>query len=241
MTSLGVVVPAHDEETLLPRCLDHLARARRRLAHVEPGVTVRVVVALDRCTDHTLDVLATRSEVETVHLDARCVGAARAAGAAYLLSSTEADAIPAGAVDWLACTDADTLVPEHWLIWHLGACRAGYDLLLGTVWPEGAVLTPLERQTWLGRHDLTDGHPHIHGANLGVRASAYRLVGGFRRMDAHEDVDLVSRVRAAGLSCSASGGGCVVTSDRLTGRAVGGFADHLERIRAASVGAQRPA
>lgn len=224
MTTLGIVVPAHDEVALLPRCLDHLERARHRLATVEPTVRVRTVVAVDRCSDETAAVAACRDGVEIVHLDARAVGAARAAGAERLLHG------PAP-VDWVATTDADTVVPRHWLIWHLAALRAGYDLLLGTVWPEGTGLTDAERQEWLGRHDLADGHPHVHGANLGLSASAYRLVGGFQPLRVHEDLDLVTRVRDAGLPWTASGAGRVVTSDRVTGRVRGGFADYLADLR----------
>ena len=37
------------------------------------------------------------------------------------------------------------------------------------------------------RHPLGEDHPHVHGANLGVRASAYVLAGGFPRLRSHED------------------------------------------------------
>lgn len=224
MRRIGVVVPAHDEEALLPGCLDHLDVARRWLARLVPDTETRVMVVADRCADLTPGIAAGRAGVDLILLDARSVGAARAAGAELLLTG------PA-AVDWIASTDADTLVPNHWLTWHLAALRAGYDGLLGTVWPEGAVLSELESAAWLGRHDLSDGHPHIHGANLGVSASAYRAVGGFRPLAVHEDVDLMNRVRSAGYRVLSSGGGRVATSDRLTGKAPGGFAEYLLQLR----------
>ena len=49
--AVGVVVPAHDEETLLPACLRALRRAARRLS-----VPVHVLVAADSCTDRTVAV-----------------------------------------------------------------------------------------------------------------------------------------------------------------------------------------
>lgn len=227
MKRIGVVVPAHDEEVLLPGCLDHLDVARRWLARLAPDTETRVVVVADRCLDRTPGIAAARADVDHILLDARSVGAARAAGAERLLTG------PAP-VDWIASTDADSLVPRHWLTWHLAALRTGYDGLLGTVWPEGTALSALESAVWLGRHDLSDGHPHVHGANLGISASAYRAVGGFRPIPAHEDADLVARVRSAGYRVLSSGGGRVVTSDRLTGRAPGGFADYLLQLRTAA-------
>ena len=46
--AIGVVVPAHDEEDLLPACLTALRRAARQVS-----VPVHVLVAADSCTDRT--------------------------------------------------------------------------------------------------------------------------------------------------------------------------------------------
>src|SRR6476661_8571682 len=51
LTEVLVVVPARNEERLLPRCLQALQDAADRLAAERPGVAVRVVVVLDRCSD----------------------------------------------------------------------------------------------------------------------------------------------------------------------------------------------
>ena len=45
----GIVVPAHDEETLLPACLAALQQAVR-----SAGIPVHVLVAADSCTDGTV-------------------------------------------------------------------------------------------------------------------------------------------------------------------------------------------
>ena len=46
--AVGVVVPAHNEETLLPACLMALQRAVSAV-----GVPVQVLVVADTCTDQT--------------------------------------------------------------------------------------------------------------------------------------------------------------------------------------------
>ena len=75
---IGVLVPAHDEAATIGRCLRSLQKAARH-----PGLNgreVRIVVALDACSDSTA-VICRELQVETIDLQARCVGAARAAAA----------------------------------------------------------------------------------------------------------------------------------------------------------------
>ncbi|PRC55729.1 glycosyl transferase, partial [Mycobacterium sp. ITM-2017-0098] len=74
------------------------------------------------------------------------------------------------------------------------------------------------------------GHHHVHGANMGFRAEAYWQVGGFRALRTGEDVELVERFEAAGLSICRDRNLCVATSDRREGRAPGGFAQHLRNL-----------
>ncbi len=49
IAAVGVVIPAHDEEDLLPSCLDAVRLAAAPLA----GVPVHVIVVADACTDRT--------------------------------------------------------------------------------------------------------------------------------------------------------------------------------------------
>jgi hypothetical protein len=51
------------------------------------------------------------------------------------------------------------------------------DLVLGTVLPDDLPASLLDR--WLQRHRLIEGHPHMRGANLGIRADIYLEIGGF--------------------------------------------------------------
>jgi glycosyltransferase involved in cell wall biosynthesis len=123
--AIGVVVPAHNEEDLLPACLTAVRQAARVLA----GMPVHLVAVADACTDRTAD-CARRAGAIVLEIHARSVGTAREAGVREVLSRTRQLA-PADV--WLATTDADTLVPPGWLSQHLDYADAGWDAVVGTV------------------------------------------------------------------------------------------------------------
>lgn len=86
------------------------------------------------------------------------------------------------------------------------------------------------RERYLRGYRAIEGHRHVHGANLGVRADSYWSVGGFAALVTGEDVDLVTRVSAArGQVCWAADV-AVQTSSRRVGRAPQGFAAHLRAL-----------
>ena len=80
---VGVIVPTHDEEELLPSCLARLRRAARALT----GLPVHLVVVADACRDQTARV-ALRGGAGVVLIGAGNVGAARAAGIREVLRRT---------------------------------------------------------------------------------------------------------------------------------------------------------
>lgn len=248
VSAVAVVVPAHDEEELVSRALDGVERARRHTARTHPEARVVVVLVADACTDGTVAAARAHAGVSVVEIDARGVGVARAVGIDVALAdlgaspgepradarsaggltagALSAGALPLDAV-WLACTDADSVVPVGWIDDQLDRAALGADVVIGTVRPDFADLSPRQIAAWTSRH--TPGRPngHVHGANLGVRASAYRAVGGFAPVDLHEDNDLVDRLRAAGATLVASDVGEVLTSGRRDGRTSGGYAGYL--------------
>lgn len=224
LTHVHVVVPAKDEEALLPRALDSLDAAVAELALVRPDLSAVVTVVLDACTDGSARAVAAHPAVQAVSLDVRCVGAARAHG---VTRATGGVADEAADRHWLATTDADGMVPGDWLVRQVVLADSGVDLVAGTVEPDPADLDPATLARWRSLHLLRDGHPHVFGANLGVRLSAYRRAGGFDAVALHEDVGLVERVRATGATFVASAAVHVRTSGRSRGRAPGGFADYL--------------
>ena len=213
---LGIVIPAHNEEQLIRGCLSSVRITSQHPALM--GEPVEMIVVLDDCTDAT-GILASCCGAMTVTIRARNVGVARAVGAKALL---------ARGARWLAFTDADTLVSEGWLTTQLSLQA---DVVCGTVsvldWsPHGchaALLQAHFQETYFDG----ESHRHVHGANLGVSAAAYRRVGGFRHLACSEDVALVNALIDAGCSVSWSSQPRVVTSARTDSRASGGFAGAL--------------
>lgn len=162
---IAVIVPAHNEAADIGRCLESITVAARH-----PGLRgepVVAVVALDACTDKTPDVCLHHGAV-AISIEARCVGVARAAAASHALGL---------GARWIASTDADTHVPFDWL-WKQASC--GADAFCGVVEVRDWLDYPAAvRQAFARREHAREGHRHIHGANMGVSAAAYREVGGF--------------------------------------------------------------
>src|SRR4051812_44821998 len=94
----GVVVPAHNEESRLPRCLEAI------LAEIERvGCIAEVIVVDNARTDRTGTVAASFPRVRVVAETVKGLSQARQAGFA-------------ASTGWLiANIDADTIVPEGWL------------------------------------------------------------------------------------------------------------------------------
>lgn len=213
---IAVVVPAHNEEEHLDACLQSL-RVASRCARLKAEVVVLVVV-LDACTDRTAQV-AQSMHATTLSINARNVGTARAAGAQLALS--------AGA-RWLAFTDADSVVAPNWLAAQL---RQRTDAVCGTVCVrDWGSYGDRMRRHYDATYSDADGHHHIHGANLGVSADAYRKTGGFRPLASSEDVALVEALKQTGASIAWSAAPRVFTSARRNFRAPEGFGATLARI-----------
>jgi hypothetical protein len=225
--TLLIVVPARDEEDRLPRCLAALDEAITAV-ETEFGADaprISAVVVLDRCTDGSADVVARWPRFQVLTSTAGSVGSARRAGVRHLLTGADASHTDP-AHTWVATTDADSAVPRRWLAVQLALAEAGTELVLGTVLPDGE-LSSVERARWHDQHTLVDGHPHVHGANLGVRADRYLAAGGFSDVDSDEDVLLVAALRRLEVHECRTALIPVLTSGRLAGRVPGGFGGYL--------------
>ncbi len=216
-TRIGVVVPAHNEEALLPGCLTALRSAASAV-----DVPVYLLVVLDTCTDRTAHAAG---DAAVLAVWERNVGAARRAGFAALLHELGADRV------WLASTDADTQVPRRWLADQLAHAHRGADAVAGMVgvanWSEHA---PTTAERFRRLHPHIVGHPHVHGANLGMSARAYLAVDGFPALPAHEDVALVTALKRTGHRVLHTADPPVITSARRHARSTAGFADFLIQL-----------
>lgn len=229
MKAVAVVIPAHDEEALIGRCLASVTRAvtQARERERDRALVATVVVVLDACAD-TTPAQARRWPVETIEIAARNVGTARRVGVAYALDRV--DARPEDT--WVAMTDADTVVPRDWITHQLDLMDAGVDLVAGTVRPDFADLSARHAAYWRATHHRGRPPGNVHGANLGVRASAYAESGGIPDLVEHEDVALVRALRALGAREQASDVHEVETSGRFVGRTPAGYAAFLRRVHA---------
>jgi hypothetical protein len=186
---------------------------------------VQIFVVLDGCRDGTEEIAGAFGDLRLVPVNARNVGAARRAGAHAALSGADS-----ASEVWLAHTDADSEVPADWLTSMVAEAQRGAHLVLGTVLP-GADLSWSARGAWLSRHHLRDGHPHVHGANFGIRGDSYLMLGGWRPLLTGEDVDLAGRAAlAAQLRITRTARIPVVTSVRQVGRAPQGFSSYLRAL-----------
>jgi len=223
--AISIVIPARNESALIARCLTSVSRAIGELRGVSNlgAPSVRVVVVLDSCTDETARIVSTFDFVDVIEIDAESVGVARSVGVASALTRGGG----AAGFAWVANTDADSIVPPHWLIEQVRLANSGADVIVGTVSPVTSDLTGELAAGWQRVRGSRNPAGHVHGANLGFRGSSYLTVGGFTPDQLHEDVGLVARFRAASAAVCNSLDIDVETSGRKANRVPGGYASYL--------------
>ena len=86
------------------------------------------------------------------------------------------------------------------------------------------------RERYTAHYQDRDDHRHVHGANLGVSASAYRRAGGMPPLPVREDVAFVQRLIALDCRIAWSALPRVVTSARIANRVDGGFSGYLRDL-----------
>ncbi|MDF2091116.1 glycosyltransferase family 2 protein [Knoellia sp. 3-2P3] len=238
MTDVLVAIPARDEEHRVTRCLDSVADALRHARRSAGVQRAALAVAVHRSTDQTAALvdhaLAALPDLEVYrHTDADSgtVGEVRrrlvsAAGAALGLASSPKA--------WVFSTDADSVVPTHWVSALLAHARAAEaHCIAGLVDLEGWRAHPAAAAAYgqIVRDGMAAvGHRHVYGANLAVRMDAYAAVGGFPAVAHGEDHDLVRSLRAGGHRVLAVREPAVLTSGRMPGRARHGLGDLLDRL-----------
>ncbi len=226
--SVGVVIPARNEEDSIVACLDSTFAALDSCPEVAASW---VVVVADGCSDRTANFARNRLTARGTVIDcaAASPGSARRLGAAEVLAHFQGRD---RSQLWIANTDADSEVGPDWISQQLRLAGQGFCAVAGIV-----KVNSIEGHEVTVVHELLadytihqDGtHPHVHGANLGIRADAYMDAGGWSNLTVAEDHCLWRRVREHGWPTVAAVSSVVFTSGRLHGRATGGFADTLRR------------
>lgn len=225
ISRIMVAVPARNEQALISGCLRSIVAAFAH-AHTELGPfcpELSATVVADGCTDHTAEYARGILGVTVIEQPPGGVGAARRTA---ITSGLRTISEPLSQV-WIINTDADTRVEPDWITEHLGHADNGADLVIGTVRPDFADLSHEQVSAWMASHHRGQPNGHVHGANLGIRASAYLGLGGFADLSEHEDVDLVERARQGAYKIVAADSLEVVTSGRQVGRSPGGYARFL--------------
>jgi glycosyltransferase involved in cell wall biosynthesis len=222
---ISVLIPARNEEDLLPRCLFSIQQARQSLPVT---VTSDVIVVSDCSQDQTCTIAESilKDSGLVLETDLGSVGSARAMASAAAIERCREPLSRC----WLANTDADCEVPVDWLVSHLNFAERGFKAVAGIIDVDSFVghqqrVESRFRLTYLIRSD--GSHPHVHGANLGVRADAYLAAGGWSQMPTAEDHDLWNRLYHEGHMRVSDAALKVITSGRRIGRAPYGFADAL--------------
>ncbi len=226
-----VVVPARNEEKLIGACLASVLDALSRAAQVIDRVAI--VAVADGCTDRTCEIANAVLGSQPLSLVTECdlgnVALVRSLGVHVgrrLLGSTRSDRT------WMASTDADTTVPDDWLLHHLAAASRGIRAVAGVVEIESfdglpAIAPRVFAENYTDLLLPEGDHPHVHAANLGVRLDAYDDSGGWGCLPRSEDRDLWTRLQRVGARVESPRDLRVVTSGRAIGRVPGGFAECL--------------
>ncbi len=229
VAAVGVVLPVHDEETLLPGSLHALEEAVDALP---PSISCQVVVVLDHCGDASSEIAhswGARCGALVLSQECGSVGMARRAGGRALLAYWPTED---AARIWLATTDADSRVPRDWLAVQLEAYCSGADMWAGRVRVTEESATA---KRWTQRYS-SEPNP-VHGASLGFSATLYTQLGGFGGMSTGEDRDLHHRAVMAGFRIAHDLRAAVTTSSRRKGRAPEGFAHVLDDVDREELGA----
>ncbi len=172
---LSIVIPAFNEEQLIPDCLNSIQES----IHViqKPGFTHEVIVVDNNSTDKTAE-LAMQAGAKVVFEPINQIGRARNTGAA------------AATGDWLLFVDADSLLNPGMVTDILQMIEGGKHVGCGSVmympnlpwWGNAAM------QLWTV---LSVTFRWASGALVVCRTDAFRDVGGFNQdMFAADEIDL---------------------------------------------------
>jgi glycosyltransferase involved in cell wall biosynthesis len=222
---VAVLIPARNEEALVARCLESVIQAVESLPRT---IHTQILLVSDCSTDRTAEIAARviGNQGRVLLSWAGTVGTARAIAASHAIGSTGR----ALSMVWLANTDADCIVPATWLSDQIRLAESGIEAVAGIIDVDNfdghAPEVPERFRTSYAIY--SDGtHPHIHGANLGVRADRYVDAGGWADLKTAEDHDLWGRLKQTGARLVSSTHLQVITSGRRVGRAPNGFAAAL--------------
>lgn len=240
----AVAIPTRDEASLIARCL-------KALADQQDAPAFAVVLFLNNCQDDTAREVAAIApslpcalRVYEGELPPELADAAWARRLA--LNAAAALVRPEGVV---LSTDADSFANPDWIRANLDCIERGADIVCGFVAPDFSDAPSLDFETLqhgareyeysqlasellcLIDPDPADPWPRHQmetGANLAIRASVLRELGGVPHVCPGEDQALARLAERAGYAIRHDFKPQVTTSSRVQGRAAGGWSADLK-------------
>ena len=185
--ALSVVIPAHNEALNLPATL--------RALHVQVECPDFEIIVVDNASSDATASVARR--LGAVVVQEKKLGVANARQAGFL----------AARAPIIATTDADTIVPTHWLS-TIAKMFAQHPEAVGLAGPIlydfkdpiiQKVTSDIASLVFPMNQRLHRGNPYFFGANFAVRAEAFRAIRGFSPdLLVGEDTDLAHRLGKIG-------------------------------------------
>ena len=248
-----VTIPARNEETTLPACLDALAHQYAASGQLLPPEEYEVLLLLNNCTDRSAEVVRAwqaRHPALTLHVIEQILPdeKAHAGWARRLLMDTAWRRLGGRKGGAILATDADSVVAPDWIASNLAAIDGGADAVGGAICIRDQSLQSLPAQvrTCYRRDrryaelvarleaildpqtgDPWPRHADHFGSSLACTAEAYALAGGIPAVSPLEDEAFVDALRRANLCLRHDPAVRVYTSARLEGRAPVGLAGQL--------------
>jgi glycosyltransferase involved in cell wall biosynthesis len=176
---LSVVIPAHNEERFIGRCIESVLASAQHA-----GVDVELVVALNRCTDRTREI-AEASGALCVIEDRKCIAAVRNAG------------VRASAAESIVTIDADSWMSTNTIAQVLRCLDdrryiGGGTMMYPERWSIGIVFSALAIAPYVVTHGVSAGM-------FWLRRDVFETLGGFdERFITVEDLDFALRLKALG-------------------------------------------
>jgi GT2 family glycosyltransferase len=245
MNKLIVCIPARNEAEHLPLLLDALAR------QTEQGAAI--VLALNNTSDRSWDVIDTarrRYPALKLIVDEISFPEAEAHAGSARRRAMEFAAELAGKDGLIVTTDADARPPPQWLAANRAAMKAGCDIVGGRIVIDEQELLPkaiasaiaLADRYWTHVRaiedaldpipwDLPPRHGDHTGASLCITSRVYNNCGGVPAIKSGEDRALVRNVVRNGGRLAHPIEVWTRVSARTAGRAVGGMAEHMQRLQ----------
>lgn len=248
-----VAVPVRNEAQRVGRLLEALAEQR----DVDRS-QFKVALLFDACTDGSETVAARAAHTLGLDLVSEKVAAGSTANAGLARRRAGALALrsASSAATAILTTDADSVPAPGWLAATLVALEHA-DVVAGRIVRDARGFAAQQRlETYLDRlfalrrmldpvaWEARVTHHYTSGASLACSAETYVALDGFAPRPSAEDADFVDRAHAAGLRVRRDAAVVVTTSSRLRGRAIGGLAEHLARVKregAAAIEVAHPA